>query len=64
VAARQLRIIELREKARAALGDRFSMKAFHHVVLNAGAVPVLILESEVDEYIRSTAARQGGRDRE
>jgi len=57
VAARQLRIIELREKARAALGDRFSMKAFHNVVMNAGAVPVQILESEVDEYIRSTAAR-------
>jgi uncharacterized protein (DUF885 family) len=53
----QLRIIELREKARAALGDRFSMKAFHNVVLDVGTVPLEILESEVDEYIRSTAAR-------
>jgi uncharacterized protein (DUF885 family) len=51
----QLRIIELREKARAALGDRFSMKAFHNVVLDVGTVPLQILESEVDAYIRSTA---------
>ena len=48
----QLRLIELREKARTALGDRFSMKAFHNVVLRTGAVPLQILESEVDRYIR------------
>jgi uncharacterized protein (DUF885 family) len=53
----QLKIIELREKARATLGDRFSMKAFHNVVLDVGTVPLQILESEVDAYIRATAAR-------
>jgi uncharacterized protein (DUF885 family) len=50
----QLRLIELREKARTALGDRFSMKAFHNVVLRTGAVPLQILESEVDRYIRTS----------
>ena len=49
----QLKIVELREKARAALGSRFSLQAFHNVVLGAGTVPLQILESEVDGYIRS-----------
>ena len=53
----QLRIIELREKARTALGDRFSMKDFHNVVLSVGTVPLEILESEVEGYIRSTAGK-------
>ena len=47
----QLRIVELRERARAALGDRFSIREFHSVVLNAGVVPLEILEREVDAYI-------------
>ena len=52
----QLRIIALREKARAALGERFSMKAFHNVVLDVGTVPLQILDAEVDAYIRSAGA--------
>ena len=50
----QLKIVELREKARAALGPRFSLQAFHNVVLAAGSVPLHILESEVDRYIRDS----------
>ena len=53
----QLRIVELREKARAALGSRFSMKTFHSVVLGAGAVPLHMLEDEIDAYIRSAGER-------
>ena len=53
----QLRIIELRDRARAALGDRFSMKEFHNVVLSVGAVPLEILESEVDRYISATTGK-------
>jgi uncharacterized protein (DUF885 family) len=49
----QLRIVELREKARAALGEKFSLRAFHNAVLSAGAVPLNLLEAEVDRYIRS-----------
>ena len=47
----QLRIVELRERARAALGERFSIRDFHGVVLNAGVVPLELLEREVDSYI-------------
>ncbi len=46
-----LRIIELRNRARDALGDRFSMKDFHNLVLNLGVVPLTVLEREVDAYI-------------
>jgi uncharacterized protein (DUF885 family) len=48
----QLRLIELREKARRALGDRFSPQAFHDAVLTAGTLPLDMLEREVDAYIQ------------
>jgi uncharacterized protein (DUF885 family) len=46
-----LKILELREKAKAKLGDKFDLKAFHTVVLENGAVPLTILERLVDEWI-------------
>jgi uncharacterized protein (DUF885 family) len=49
----QLKIIELREKARRALGSRFSFKDFHTVVLGTGTAPLDVLEQQVDSYIRS-----------
>jgi uncharacterized protein (DUF885 family) len=52
----QLKIVELREKARAALGERFSLREFHGVVLNAGVVPLEILERVVDTYIAERRA--------
>ena len=52
----QLKIIELREKAKKALGDRFSLNQFHNTILSTGTVPLEILERQVDAYIR-TAAR-------
>lgn len=51
----QLRIIELRDRARDALGDRFSMQDFHNVVLNLGVVPLTVLEREVDAYIATAS---------
>ena len=50
----QLKIVELREKARAALGTRFSIREFHNVVLGTGTVPLDLLERQVDAYIRSS----------
>ncbi len=49
----QLKILELRDRAKAEMKDRFSERAFHNVVLAAGSVPLEILEGEVDGYIRS-----------
>lgn len=56
----QLRITELREKARTALGDRFDIAQFHNVVLGLGVVPLPVLERAVDQWIstvRTTASR-------
>jgi len=53
----QLKILELRDKARAALGPKFDLKDFHAVVLENGAVPLTVLERLVDEWIE---ARQAG----
>jgi uncharacterized protein (DUF885 family) len=49
----QLKIIELREKAKQALGDRFSLRDYHNVVLTTGVVPLEILGREVDRYAQN-----------
>jgi len=46
-----LKIIELREKAKVALGDKFDIRQFHEVVLSSGPVPLNVLENLVDSYI-------------
>jgi uncharacterized protein (DUF885 family) len=47
----QLKIIELREKAKKALGDKFSLRQYHNVVLRTGTVPLEVLERQVNGYI-------------
>ena len=54
----QLRILELREKAKAALGAKFSIKEFHNVVLRGGSMPLSVLAQEVDAWV--TARKAGG----
>jgi uncharacterized protein (DUF885 family) len=49
----QLRILELRDKAKKALGDKFSIQEFHNVILRTGTVPLDILEQEVDAWVKS-----------
>ena len=51
----QLKILELREKARAALGPKFSLRDFHTVVLENGAVPLTVLERLVDDWVAGAA---------
>ena len=53
----ELKIIELREKARAALGSRFSLREFHNIVLKTGVVPLAILEQQVDAYLAAKTAK-------
>lgn len=49
----QLKIVELREKAKQALGDKFSLREYHSVVLNTGTVPLEILERQVDAWVQA-----------
>ena len=49
----QLKILELRARARAALGDRFDIRAFHAQVLDTGALPLPVLEKKIDDWIAS-----------
>ena len=50
----ELKIVELRETTRKALGSRFSEKDFHTAVLRAGTLPLEILERQIDDYIQRT----------
>jgi uncharacterized protein (DUF885 family) len=50
----QIKILELRERAKAALGPKFNLKDFHAVVLENGGVPLTMLEMLVDEWISKT----------
>ncbi len=52
-----LKILELREKARKQLGDKFDLRQFHEVILTNGAVPLDVLEMLVDRWIK---AKSGG----
>jgi uncharacterized protein (DUF885 family) len=49
----QLKIRELRERARTQLGPRFDIKAFHDEILNGGALPLDLLEARVDGWIKT-----------
>ena len=46
-----LKILELRQKAKDALGESFDIRKFHTVVLDQGIVPLFILEDIIDEWI-------------
>jgi len=59
----QLEILELREKARRALGGRFDLRAFHDEVLGAGSLPLDVLAARIDGWIAQQVAvpRQAAR---
>jgi uncharacterized protein (DUF885 family) len=47
----QLKILELRDRAKSQMKDRFSERAFHNAILGPGAVPLQLLEAETIRYI-------------
>jgi len=47
----QLKLLELRERAKTALGPKFDIKAFHDQVLDSGALPMDVLEQRVDDWV-------------
>lgn len=53
----QLKIQELRQRAKTALGPKFDLRRFHNAVIDQGALPLDTLEREIDAWI---AAQQRG----
>jgi len=47
----QLKILELKNKAKEQLGDDFDIKEFHHAVLSQGALPLAVLEENIETYL-------------
>jgi uncharacterized protein (DUF885 family) len=54
----QLKFLELRAKAQQALGDKFSLSAFHDQVLDSGALPLDTLGQRVDSWIAQQKAQK------
>ena len=54
----ELKILELRDKAKKTLGDKFYIRDFHNAVLSAGTVPLDLLERRVDAYLREGDRRR------
>jgi uncharacterized protein (DUF885 family) len=52
----QLKISELRDKAKSALGPRFDIRQYHAHVLDTGALPLPILEKKIDSWIAAKQA--------
>jgi uncharacterized protein (DUF885 family) len=51
-----LKILDERERARAALGPAFDLKSFHRAILANGAVPLSLLDAVVDQYIAAASS--------
>ena len=49
----QMKIIELRQRARDSLGDKFDLRAFHDAVLADGPLPLEALETRINAWIES-----------
>jgi uncharacterized protein (DUF885 family) len=54
----QLRIAALRERAQAALGERFDERRFHDAVLANGPLPLALLEREINRWITAQTPAQ------
>ena len=52
----QLKIIELRDKAKAELGEDFDIREYHDQVLETGCVPLELLENKIDNWIEEEKA--------
>ena len=49
----QLKIRELRARAKAALGDNFDIREFHNQILETGCIPLALLENKIDKWIET-----------
>ena len=54
----ELKIKELRAKAKAALADHFDLRRFHNAVIDGGDLPLDVLEGRIDEWIATQKAQR------
>ncbi len=54
----ELKIIELRERAKKKLGNKFDIKEFHDEVLKDGCLPLIILETKINSWIENKIEKQ------
>lgn len=52
----QLKILELRDRAKKALGDKFDIRAFHDQVVDSGALPLDVLERRIDAWLMTQSS--------
>jgi uncharacterized protein (DUF885 family) len=57
-----LKILEMRQRARDELGERFDIKEFHNTILGHGILPICVLEDVVDDWIAEELNRAAGTD--
>lgn len=50
----QLKIRELRAKAKTSLGEKFDIRQFHNQVLETGCIPLALLENKIDQWIEAS----------
>ena len=50
----QLKIRDLREKAKKEMGDKFDIREFHNQVLETGCIPLALLEAKIDKWIATS----------
>jgi len=53
----QLKILELRERARKGLGSQFDIKSFNDEILNGGVLPLDLLEARINDWIQAQKHR-------
>ena len=58
----QMKILELRQKAKKELGSKFDIRGFHDTVVDAGPLPLDVLEQRVDKWISQQNLRSGAHD--
>jgi uncharacterized protein (DUF885 family) len=54
-----MKILELRQAAEEALGERFDIRNFHDELLGGGALPLEVLEVRMNEWLAETLADRG-----
>jgi uncharacterized protein (DUF885 family) len=48
-----IKILELRDRAKNTMGDKFNLKQFHSIVLDQGIVPLFVLENLIEDWIEA-----------